>query len=83
MIKIRHKKRNNYHIYFSVEARKIYSFTYFKFDLKNLSIRESSEFEKSRKISRCGGASICSSTDISGDYTIEKEDDVYYLTLQQ
>ena len=81
MIKIRHVKRNNYRIFFSINAQKILPFTQFKFDLKNMSIREASEFEKSHKICKYGSSSICSSIDISGNYTITREDDIYYLTL--
>lgn len=79
MVKIRHRNACTYDIYFSKQAREIYPHTRVKFNTRNLTLHEPSEFEKSIKIGKCGSAAIGSIDDISGEYNIEEEDGIYYL----
>lgn len=79
MVKIKHKYSCTYHMYFSTEARKIYPHSRVKFNTRQLTLHEPSEFEKSIQISKCGNAATGSFVDIAGEYNIEEEDDIYYL----
>lgn len=83
MVKIQHRKASTYQIYFTSEARKIYPFKRFKLNVRNLTIKEPSEFERSIKIEKEGAASMGLPIDISGTYSIEEDDGVYYLTLKK
>lgn len=80
-VKITHIKNMNYRVYFSSTARKLYPHERVKFDQRTLTLRVPSEFEPATKIGKCGNASWSSFTDIEGMYLLEKEDDVFYLTL--
>lgn len=79
MVKITHRNACTYRIYFSTEARKIYPYSRVKFNTRELTLKEPSEFEKSIKIGKYGNSAIGSLDDISGEYNIESEDGVYYL----
>lgn len=79
MVKIRHRNARTYSVYFSTEARKIYPYSRVKFNTRELTLKEPSEFEKSIKISNCGNAAIGSYVDITGEYNLEHEDGIYYL----
>lgn len=79
MVKIKHRNACTYLIYFSTKARKIYPYSRVKFNTRELTLKEPSEFEKAIKIGKCGSTAIGSYVDISGEYTIEEEDGIYYL----
>lgn len=79
MIKIKHRNACTYLIYFSTKARKIYPHSRVKFNTRELTLKEPSEFEKAIKIGKYGSAAIGSLNDIAGEYNIEEEDGIYYL----
>ena len=80
-VRITYIKNMNYHVYFSSTARTLYPHERVKFDQRTLTLRVPSEFEPATKIRKCGNASWSSSIDIEGKYLLEKEDDIFYLTL--
>lgn len=79
MVKIKHRNACTYLIYFNRQAREIYPHSRVKFNTRELTLQEPSEFEKSIQISKCGNTAIGSYVDISGEYNLEHEDGIYYL----
>lgn len=78
---IKRIKGINYQVYFNNVARKVFPYERVKIDSRTLTIREPSQFEPSNKITHSGNVSWSSSLDIEGTYLLEKEDDIFYLTL--